>query len=81
MTFAQTIRQLRQARHLTQRLAAERCGVTTVTFWNWEKGRSTPWQKDQAKHLAALGGETVQKPGTPAPSRRRIIDNLGSLDP
>lgn len=53
--FAAEFLARRKARGLTQRACAALCGVSTVTVWNWEQGRSAPWGKDQAKILLTIG--------------------------
>lgn len=66
MTFSHTIRSIRLRLHLTQAELALRLELDKQTISNWECGRSTPWPKEQARVLAALG----------APSRERIVDRI-----
>ena len=50
-----TIRQLREERGLTQLELAYRLGVTPVTIYNWERGRTEP-RVSQFRQLARLFG-------------------------
>ena len=50
-----TIRQLREARGWTQLELAYRLGVTPVTIYNWERGRTEP-RVSQFRQLARLFG-------------------------
>lgn len=57
----QTIRQLREARGWTQLELANRLGVTPVTVYNWEQGRSEPRvsQFRQLAHLFGVGMDDI----------------------
>jgi len=69
--FATELRERRKARGLTQAQVASLCDVSTVTVWNWEKGRSAPWSKDQAKILLTIGeAKDVSKTNTVLQSGR-----------
>jgi transcriptional regulator with XRE-family HTH domain len=57
--FATALRERRKASGLTQAQVASLCDVSTVTVWNWEKGRSAPWSKDQAKILLRLSKDDI----------------------
>ncbi len=50
-----TIRQLREERGWTQLELAYRLGVTPVTIYNWERGRTEP-RVSQFRQLARLFG-------------------------
>ena len=54
----QTIRQLREGRGWTQLQLAYRLGVTPVTIYNWEQGRSEP-RASQFRRLARLFGVSM----------------------
>lgn len=47
-----TLAQFKKKHGATQ--AAALCGVSTVTYWRWEIGRTTP-QGNDAKKLVELG--------------------------
>ena len=53
-----TIRQLREVRSWTQLELAYRLGVTPVTIYNWERGRTEP-RVSQFRQLARLFGVSM----------------------
>ncbi len=53
-----TIRQLREERGWTQLHLAIRLGVTPVTIYNWEQGRSEP-RASQFRQLARFFGVSM----------------------
>ena len=53
-----TIRQLREARGWTQLELAYRLGVTPVTIYSWERGRTEP-RVSQFRQLARLFGVSM----------------------
>ena len=55
-----TIRQLREERGWTQLELAYRLGVTPVTIYNWERGRTEP-RVSQFRQLARLFGVSMDE--------------------
>ena len=53
-----TIRRLREERGWTQLEVAYRLGVTPVTIYNWERGRTEP-RASQLRQLARLFGVSM----------------------
>lgn len=66
MTFSAWIKARRKALGLTQAGLAERLDVDKQSVSNWECGRSTPWEKEQARIKTLLGDGP----------RQRIIDRI-----
>lgn len=54
MTFAATLKTLRQDKHLSQGEAAKLCGVSIRTWQEWEQKRRTPPEYTQAAVIKQL---------------------------
>jgi transcriptional regulator with XRE-family HTH domain len=57
MTFAETLRRLREAAGLTQAALAERAGLSLRTVQSWEQGRRAPVSPAFFKLAEALGAK------------------------
>jgi DNA-binding XRE family transcriptional regulator len=54
----QTIRELREKSGLTQMDLATKLGVTTITVYNWERGRHEP-KASQLRDMARVFGVSM----------------------
>jgi len=54
----QTIRELREARGLTQQQLASELGIAMVTVYSWERGRNEP-KASQLRALARFFGVSM----------------------